>query len=472
MLSRSTSIGTAEAGGGRLNWRQVWVLYRRELRSALREKTIVINSILIPVFLYPFLLWATLSGLMFVMGLTEGFQSRVAVAEWPGAHPRLRLNLERDKDLQILPLESTASARLADASAGDPPAKSLAAPLRAAEKQIRLGQLDALVQFLPATNSAQLPGNFQAQITYNESKERSAEARRRLSSLIAEYRADWLKRDARRRGVSAAAWQDFTLTSHNLASEQQMGAFVLGLIAPVIFVVMVAIGCFYPAVDSLAGERERQTWETLMASATSRLSIVTAKYLYVATVGGLAGLLNLTAVMVAIGPIFGPLLAKNGRALNCVVPMSALPVAVLAAFLLAGFIAAGMMIFASFARTFKEGQAMITPFYMLVLVPIVFLQVPGLGLTFALACLPVVNLTLMVREALSGTFHWPQMAVAVAASVALIALCLRLATVIIQFEDVFVGGYRGGLARFVQDRFRRPKPARAGAAGSQPPADS
>jgi sodium transport system permease protein len=439
-LQPQTTAPVAAGSPKRLNWGQVWILYRREMRAALREKTIVLNSLLIPVFLYPFLLWLTLSGLMFVMGQTQGLRSRIVVSQWPQEHPGLRHNLERDEELELV-------------EAADP------AAFRSAEQRLKDGRLDALVEFSPATEGrAALAGNFQARITYNQSKERSAEARDRVASLIEQYRADWLRRDARRRGLEGAAWQGFTLAFQNVASKKQMGAFLLGLIAPIIFVVTVAIGCFYPAVDALAGERERNTWETLMATAASRLSIVTAKYLYVASLGGLAGLLNLVAVMLTIRPLFAPLLARAGQIIDCTIPLAAFPVAMVAAALLAGFIAAGMMIFASFARTFKEGQAMITPFYMLILVPVVFLQVPGLKLTLPLALVPIVNVTLMVREALLGTFHWAQMGVTVAVSLALIALCLRLAAFILQFEDVVMGSYSGSLTRFFQARvFKRAK---------------
>lgn len=443
--------------GPRLDWRQVWILYRREMRAALREKTIVINSLLIPVFLYPFLLWAALSGTMFILGQSEGLHSRILVTGWPQGHPALRQKIERNENLELV-------------KAKEPPA---AAP-KAAEQSIKDGRLDALVEFLPATNAPNLPQlpssdprpstlaprrsaldpqpNFQVRITYNQSKERSAEARQRVAGMVEHYRADWLKRDARQRGIEPAAWQGFTLASRNVASKKQMGAFLLGLIAPVIFVVMVAIGCFYPAVDALAGERERNTWETLMSTAASRLSIVTAKYLYVASLGGLAGLLNLLAVMLTLRPIFGPLLSQAGQVLDCTIPLAAFPVAAAAAALLAGFIAAGMMIFAAFARTFKEGQAMITPFYMLVLVPVVFLQAPGIKLTLPLALVPIVNVTLVVREALAGTFHWLPIGVAAVVLLALIALCLRLAAFILRFEDVVLGSYGGSLPRFIGER--------------------
>ena len=55
------------------SWRQVVVLYRRELRGALRERAIVVNSILLPIFLYPLILWLMFSAIVFVEGLSEGF---------------------------------------------------------------------------------------------------------------------------------------------------------------------------------------------------------------------------------------------------------------------------------------------------------------------------------------------------------------------------------------------------------------
>ena len=100
-------------------------------------------------------------------------------------------------------------------------------------------------------------------------------------------------------------------------------------------------------------------------SAAARRSIVTAKYLYVATLGCLAGVLNVAAMLATMRPILAPLLARTGEQLEFTVSPWRLPVVLLGAVLLAGFVAAGMMIFAVFARTFKEGQAMITPFYML-----------------------------------------------------------------------------------------------------------
>lgn len=420
----------------RLNWQQVWTLYWRELRSAFRDRTIVLNSVLIPIFLFPFLFWAGFSGVMFVSGQSEQVRSRIAVEAWPAGHDKLRRVFEMDRRTELAPA--------AGEHAGD---------------QIKRGELDAYVQFTPAqAHDGALPGNFEVKITCNTARDRSLAARDRIKKAIEDYRSDWLRREAKSRGISATEWQGFTISSVNIASQKQMGRFLLGLIVPVIFVVMVAVGAFHPAIDSIAGERERNTWETLMSTSADRLSIVTAKYFYVGTVGAIAGGLNLGAMILTIQPILAPLLRKSGAAIEFQLPLSAIPVLGAAAILLAGFVAAGMMIFASFARTFKEGQAMITPFYLAILGPLVFLQIPGLHLSVPLALVPIANVTLMIRDSLSGTLNWFPVMITLIVSLAMIALALKAAVLILRFEDVMLGSYRGSLSTFIQQRIFKSAP--------------
>ena len=421
-----------------VRWREVRILYLRELRAALREKMIVTNSIVLPVVLYPFILWAMFTGIVFVQGQTEGFVSRVVIQGLPAAHAALGRQIERDDRFEFRKVSLTQTE---------------------AERQIREGDLDALVVFAPAPGEGEgLPDNFAATITCDAAKERSAGARDRVKGMIVRHREAWLKRESGRLGVTPSAWQSFTIQERNVASSRQMGSFLMSMMLPMFFVIMVAIGCFYPAVDATAGERERNTWETLMSLAASRGSIVTAKYLYVATMGCVAGLLNMAAMALSMRPMLSPLLARAGETLDFSISPGAMLVGVLGALLLSGFVAAGMMIFASFARTFKDGQSMITPFYLIVMMPILIVNGPGVKLSWPLAFLPVGNIALMMREALTGSFPWPQIAVTVLVSLLLILASLRLATAILRFEDVVIGSYGGSLQKLLRDRLLRRAP--------------
>ena len=78
-----------------------------------------------------------------------------------------------------------------------------------------------------------------------------------------------------------------------MASSREMGQFILGLMLPLFLVIMLAVGCMFPAIDSTAGEREKSTWETLMTLATRAQQHCHRQISVCGNHGLPAGLLNL-----------------------------------------------------------------------------------------------------------------------------------------------------------------------------------
>ncbi|MEM7357170.1 MAG: ABC transporter permease subunit [Acidobacteriota bacterium] len=407
------------------------ILYLRELRSALRERGILVNSILIPLFLYPVMLWLMLTGLSFVRGQQERFVSRIALVDLPSAHEDLRQTFADDESIELV-----------EASPDW-------------QEAIAAGDLDAVAEFLPpGTDAAALEGNFLLRLGFDASKDRSQKARQRVNEALDDYREAWLERSSETFGLGLPEWQRFRIERFNVATGSEMGAFILGIFVPLLMVIMIALGCFYPAVDATAGERERSTWETLMTVSASRTSVVVAKYLYVATLGGLAGLLNLVALTVTMRSILAPMLSDTST-LDFQLPLTAMPLLALSAVLLAMFIAAGMMILAAFARTFKEGQSMVGPLYMLCILPTILVQSPDLELTPKMALVPIANVVLMFRELIGGIYKWPLIGLTLLAQAAIVALCLALARYVLSFEDILLGSFNGSFGKFFKSRILR-----------------
>ncbi len=416
------------------NWADVRLLYLRELRSALRERNIVVNSILLPVFLYPLLLWLAYSGISFVSGQTEGFSSRIMLRGLPRQHANFEKALK--EDVQILLT-----------SVGGDPADA-----------IREGNLDLLVEFLPPDAAGSgLPANFTLRLTCDNSKDRSSIARTRMQERIRRYRDLYLEEEARTLGISSEQFLQFRVLTKNVAPPRQMGQFLLGLMLPLFLIIMLAIGCIYPAIDSTAGEREKSTWETLMTTATSRGNIILAKYLYVVTMTSMAGILNIAAMLLSVRAVLAPLLGERMDQFSFRIPLSSVPLVLLVTLLLALFVAAGMMILASFARTFKEGQSLVSPFYVAIFLPAMFLQFPGIEFTYVLALIPVINVVMVFREAIAGVFQWPLIGLTLAVEGVCIAAALWTATMILRYEDFLVGSYDGSFGRFFKQRVLRRK---------------
>ena len=424
-----------------MNWSDIWVLYRRELRSAFRDRTIVMNGILVPVFMYPIMMWVMMTGLMFVLGQMDRESSRLVILDPPSEHSALVDTLGAQTNLEIQE----------DVLSED-----------SAMVLLRAGDLDALVEFLPPTDEGSaLEDNFQVLIRYDRAVGRSSQASARVESTIADYRSEWLSQQASALGIPETEHEQFQIVQDNVSTEEQIGTLLMGMMIPMFLVLMIAMGCFMPAIDSTAGERERSTWETLMTVSASRLSVVTSKYFYVATLGILAGVLNVVAMFASMGVIMGPLLTDLGESADAFqfsLPPLAFPVMIVAAIALALFFAAAMMILAAFARTFKDGQAMVTPVMILAMAPIFLGQQTDQTLTPVVAAIPVANAAMMIRDAINGVFLWPLIAETLAVLLAVVTACLLIARVLLKTEDFLLlspGGRFSKFSKMLTSRARR-----------------
>jgi sodium transport system permease protein len=418
-----------------MNPRDVWILYVREIRAALRERTIVVYSILMPIFLYPVLLWVMFSAISFIQGLNEGFVSRVAVVgEPPAGHEALLDSLRALEEVQVS-RESTEEGALG---------------------RLQAGELDALLNFQdPDSLGAALAGNFRLLVRFDRSETRSRSAVTRIEEAMETYRIGWLAREADARGLGEPERFLFTVASRDVSTEEGRGSLLLGMLIPLFLTIMVALGSFYPAVDTTAGERERRTWETLMTTSASRASVVAAKYLYVATMGVTAGVLNVAAIFLSIGAALAPLVQDSGG-LAFRIPLLALPVMMAGAVGLALLLSAAMMILAAFARTFRDGQAMVQPVYLAaIFLPLLLGQQTDRTLTVEIAAIPVANVAMMIRDSINGVFLWPLIAQTLAIDLVMVILCLGVARFVLRFEDVLIGSFDGSFWRFAKDHLRR-----------------
>ena len=416
-----------------LNLTDTRLVFLRELRAALRERSIVINVVLVPLFMYPVLLWVAYTGLSFVIGQTENFTARVMIAGGAGEGAALVGKIEAADRVTVTSMEE---------------------PLEA----IRDGRLDLLVEFAPRDGGS--ADDFEVRITGDTSKDRSRIARGRVEDLVTRHRAAYLESAGRAGGLSGPAYQMIWIERENVSSSRDMGRFILGMAVPILVIIMLIVGGMYPALDATAGERERSTWETTLTAATDRVNILAGKFLYVAALSTTAGMLNFLAMTLSMRTLMAPLLGDRIQDLSFTVPWSAVPLIFLVTMLLALFVSAFLMVVASFARTFKDAQSLAGPFVtVMVLVPAVFLQFPGLELTTWLACVPIINVCLVFREALGGVYHWPQIGLTLVMEVLYIWIILRIAAAITRYEDIMTGSYEGGLTGFLKNRLLRRHPS-------------
>ncbi|MFT3706213.1 MAG: ABC transporter permease [Archangium sp.] len=199
-----------------------------------------------------------------------------------------------------------------------------------------------------------------------------------------------------------------------------------------------------------AGEKERGTLETLLVAAVRPVDVMAAKYVTVGIVAVVTALANLAAMGVTFGfgislggpqnTTFSLSLSQVGVMLICLIP---------SALLLSGV----SVTVASTARTFKEGQAMMTPVMLGCLAPALISQMPGIELTNVTALIPMLNVALLIKAAVLGTATALQVALTTVSILVCALVALKTAASAFNSE-VFRFAGTGGWGSL----FRRGKP--------------
>jgi len=127
------------------------------------------------------------------------------------------------------------------------------------------------------------------------------------------------------------------------------------------------------------------------------------KFFTVSTIAFITGFLNLFSMTLAYSIGFIQLGVLSGK-----LEFTFSPIALLILFLLiiplSLFISAIMLSVSLFARSFKDAQNLITPLYLILILPAFFAMTPGIELTNFLALIPILNVTLLFKEIMLQNF--------------------------------------------------------------------
>lgn len=239
-------------------------------------------------------------------------------------------------------------------------------------------------------------------LVYRADREASVGAMHRLAQRLREGRATEREDRLGARGFPVAPVELAVWADRDLTADEGVGGRTLGRVLTLFLVVLLLPSAAVMATDSLAGEKERGTLETLLTTAAGRVEIILAKHLAILAVAVAITLLQALNLLVYVGLGWLPLPA--GLA-GTVTPGLAAWLAVLH-LPLAALVAGVLLLASGWASSYKEAQLYFLPIFLVMLVPAVAPFLPGASLHSLLVGVPVANLALATRELLSGTFDW------------------------------------------------------------------
>ena len=399
-----------------MSLRNIGIVYRKELREALRDRRTVIASVVIPLFLFPL--------------LSVGFGTLVSsiVDKTKEASPKIMVIGGDDSPGVLASLKATPKVEIVPAAANW---KDLII-----EKQI------------PA--AIEIPSGFDKNVVdqkklevmiYNYSGDLKSDiAAAKMDTALKAYRDDVVKKRVIAQKLPVEVLEPFEVTQKNIAPPEKSGAalFFGGFIAYIV-VFLCFNGGMHPAIDLTAGEKERGTMETILSSPISRAHLVVGKFLLVLTTALSTAALSVISMAISfalVNVLHGKTIqaGNEGPAMHIGVG-AALSVFIMAVPLAVLFSSILLMI-ASFAKSYKEAQTYIMPMVFIIIIPAIAAMLPGVDLNAKLALVPILNVSLLCKELVIGTYHWNFIAIIFTSTCAYAAVALFLAVKMFQRESV------------------------------------
>ncbi len=392
-----------------MSWQNVFWIWRREMRDQLRDRRTLFMVAVLPVLMYP-LLGTSLFQLAQFMRQSTG---RVAIygaeelaesADLPAliAENRFAPELFYSPDdidrleVEIRSAEGDAIELAKEAIADDAIDVAVCFPDGFGDRLQDLREL-----LLQARESETMPAGVVAPrptVLSNSSREASQVAGMRTEGVVRRWRDAVVQSNLNAGNVPVAATSPFAVAQIDVATKQSRDALLWSKLLPFVVFLWALTGAFYPAIDLCAGEKERGTLETLLASPARRSEIVGGKLLTVMTFSVFTSLLNLASLAFTAKILMGQLSSFAGAAISIAPPSTAaMAWLVVAVIPIAALFSALSLACAAYARSTKEGQYYFMPLFLaatpLMLVP----MSPGVELNLGNSLVPVMGLVLLLR---------------------------------------------------------------------------
>jgi sodium transport system permease protein len=345
--------------------RATWIVYRKEMVEILRDRRTLIAIALAAV--------ATPIVLTVISQVSTKTATQVYAIGYTGDVPTGLGELLSATNLKLVPVTD---------------------PAAAAKKQVDIG-----IAFKPG----------EVDVYYDPSRQSAQIAQNRLETVLGQYSAAQAAAALQSRGVDPGILTPIHLVTHPLSSPVQAASNAfLSFFLPYILITMIITGGFSAALDSTAGERERKTLESLLLTPAPRSRVLLGKIAAVTSISLVAAVAAIVSMFVALARISLP-----GGSGHITLSVVAVPLMVWVAILIAFSFSAVTLALGTLAKTFRQGQAYVTPLYFITIFPAsIILFIPDFNPGIAYYLIPILNAVLVLRDAIvHNSVDWTTLAV-------------------------------------------------------------
>ncbi|NLI89999.1 MAG: CPBP family intramembrane metalloprotease [Epulopiscium sp.] len=403
----------------------VKAVFKKEMLDLFRDKKTLFMMVFFPIILYPLIMIGTSQITMISLRSTEDKVHNVV------------LDFEADDNLKkILKEHRGDSGKLKLVDSENP------------EADLREDKISAYV----------IEENLNQQMNYKVfmkmAKDDSSNAASALIEVFNKYNDSLVKKNIEYAGLNTKATLEPIVTERiDISKGEEMAGYFLGMILPFMLIIGIMMGAIYPAIDIMAGEKERGTLETLLTLPLTNLELIVGKYLAVATISVLTTIINALGMVLSMVYMVVAMGAQ-GQGLLDDINLSRMIMPAIIAFvgliLVSLMFSAVSMIVCSLASSYKEAQNYVSPLSILGMLPAMITMVPTITLNPRTAMIPVGNVALLIKGVLTFEYDITSIAIVILTNIGFVVISIWLLARLYNTESILFK--RGHGFSFLQKR--------------------
>lgn len=398
--------------------KKIGILIRKEMLDILRDKKTLVMMVLVPIVLYPLLIIGMTLVMSSIMSTPEDVVYRVGYTLTDSQSPLARGASDTENSEGNVLAEPEAVDTLQKVMAQNPEEFDAEVEFVLLDEKADLSSVNAVLDF-----AREQDGRLRVEISYDSTNMDSAHTCQMLEEAVELYRQQLVADGLARQGLDENFLYPITYMSVDEVSEAESFGVSIGGSIGMMLIVMILMGALYPAIDATAGEKERGTLETLLTLPVTNFQMIFSKFVSVAIIACVTALLSLISLAGSVlFLIFG--VAEDmmgGLGFSAATMLTALPMLLLTMVVTALLSSALCMCFCVFAKSFKEANNYVTPLLLVVMIASMAGMLPSVELDQKTVLIPIVNVSLMMKQVLSQQFSF-----ALAGMANLVNLCVSV----------------------------------------------
>ena len=338
----------------------LFTLIKKELMSIVKDKKVLFSLFILPLLLYPFIM---------VMGI---FVSLILMNEEPDS---LYLTLSENTPISFIEhLE-------------DYP-----------DYNIEISDEENSIDVYFVTDT-------QIEVTYDSANSNQSNNFNKLEEIFEDYSDKMVRIALHENKIDLKVLELNNIVINDKASANSIVTNLFSSIVPLLLLMMIVTSSIQSSTDSIAGEKERGTLETMFSSPITSLEHITSKLLSVILVSCMSAIINLTSLFLCFSVIIIPMgdfIAEVGFTLNVIELLQACLFSLISAIIFSVLFSTINLALSCFANSSKEAQSYLSP----VMIVVMFMGYASLLITRPIeikeAIIPGINTVLLIADAFRG----------------------------------------------------------------------